>query len=372
MKKSVLYIQGVSRYGGALESLYQLVTHLNTYRPVVVTSGKGELTRRLKSAGVTYSLVKMGMWRKVKSWPGLPYVFYRLYQMSKVQGVSIIHCNTLWDTPYGVVLGRFLKVPVVTHVRNTFSKDKIRKYWLHRVNVVISVSKAVVHPLLDTKVRCEVIYNGVDLDLFDNTIFCKEVAKREAGLGGKELVILLPGRVDSTKGQREAILAMAEVVRNCTQAILVIVGETSRQERHLQIELKQLIRELGLEDRVIFTGATRDMPRFMAASDLVIMPSLQSSREGFGRVLIEAMAMGRPVIASETGGVPEVVEDGDTGLLSPPGDVKALAHAIEALLKDGGMRKEMGERGYRRVKELFDLRRTVEKVEDLYDGLLHV
>ncbi len=369
MEKKVLYIQGVARYGGALESLYQLATHLRAYRPIIITSREGELTRRIKGVDVDYALVKMGMWRKVRTWPLLPFTFYQLYRRARKEDVVLIHCNTLWDTPYGVTLGRLLRIPVVAHIRNTFARDKIGKYWLHRVDMVITVSKAVAKPLEGNDIPLKVIYNGVDLRVFARDRVSGRQVRRELGLEGS-LLVLLPGRVDTTKGQREAILAMERVLREVPRAALLIVGETSRQERGLMEDLKALAVRAGIGERVIFTGAREDMPDLYAASDLVIMPSLEFAKEGFGRVLIEAMAMGKPVIASRTGGVPEVVEDGSTGLLAPPGDVEALARAIDTLLRNGDMRAEMGKRGYGRVKDLFDLKKTVEHVEDVYDYLL--
>jgi len=369
LNKAVLYIQGVTRYGGAPESLFNLTNRLTRYRPVVATSREGELTQRLRQAGVFHLTVKMGMWRKVKSWPFLPGTLYRLYREAKKAEIALIHCNTLWDTPYGVTLGRLFKVPVVTHIRNTFEKEKIKKYWLNKVNLVITVSKVVVQPLKEAGISYRVIYNGVDLKVFDRERMSGQEVRRKLGLE-ESLVILLPGRVDTTKGQREAVLAMAGVVREVEQAVLVIVGETSRQEAGLVEDLKDLIRKVGVGERVVFTGDRDDMPALYAAADLVIMPSLESAREGFGRVLIEAMAMGKATVATRTGGIPEVVEEGVTGLLVPQGDKEALAKAVIELLKDKERCREMGEAGHRRVKELFDLNRTVAQVEEVYDSLL--
>ena len=369
MKKAVLYIQGVTRYGGAPESLFNLTNRLTKYQGVVATSGEGKLTQRLRRAKVPYFTVKMGMWRKAKSWPFLPGTLYRLNREAKKAEIALIHCNTLWDTPYGVILGRLLKVPVITHIRNTFEKEKIRKYWLDKVDLIITVSEAVARPLKEAGLPFKVVYNGVDLDVFDRVGVSGSEVRRELGLEGS-LVILLPGRVDTTKGQREAILAMSRVVKELKQAVLVIVGETSRQEAGLIESLKDLSRKVGVKERVVFTGARDDMPALYAAADLVIMPSLESAKEGFGRVLIEAMAMGKCTVATRTGGIPEVVEEGVTGLLVPPGDEEALARAMLEVLKDKEKRQAMGEAGYNRVLERFDLKRVVAYVERIYDSLL--
>ncbi len=369
-RKTVFYIQGVARYGGAPESLYRLASRLKGYKPLVVTSREGELTKRLAHAGVEFFTVKMDMWRKARTWPCLPYTIYQVYKGAKKGGTDIVHCNTLWDTPYGVILARLLKVPVVTHIRNTLEHEKIKKYWLNKVDLIIAVSKAVAQPLRDAGLPHKVIYNGVDLMAFDRERVSGRQVRWEFGLG-EALLVLLPGRVDSTKGHKEAILAMAKVVREVPRTVLAIVGETSRQEAGLMNDLKNLAQKAGIGERVIFTGARSDMPAMYAAADLVIMPSLDSAREGFGRVLIEGMAMGKATVATRTGGIPEVVEDGETGLLVPTEDVEALARAIVELLRNEKRRREMGEKGYERVKELFDLEKTVAQVEGVYGELLN-
>jgi glycosyltransferase involved in cell wall biosynthesis len=120
---------------------------------------------------------------------------------------------------------------------------------------------------------------------------------------------------------------------------------------------------------VIFLGNREDVPRLMAASQVVLVPSLESAKEGFGRVAMEAMAMEKPVVASRTGGLPEVVTE-NTGILVPPGDAQALAEALDRLLEDGELRRELGRAGRRRVEELFDLNHTVSEVKRVYRELL--
>jgi len=368
-KKTVLYIQGVTRYGGALESLYHLTSHLKRYRPLVVTSKEGELTKRLANIKVKYFTVEMGMWRKAKTWPTLAGVFYHLYRRSKKEKVRLIHCNTLWDTPYGVVLGRLLKVPVITHIRNTFDKDKIKKYMLDKVDLVITVSMAVAQPLKDTKIPFRIVYNGVNLKIFNKKTPKNKKIYQELGLKDA-FIILLSGRIDTTKGQREAILAISNLAKIMPQTLLVIAGEASRQQSWLTEELKALVKTYGIERNVIFTGAVEGISSLYAACDLAIMPSLESAREGFGRVLIEAMATGKATVASKTGGIPEVVRDEITGFLIDPEDKDALTKAIQNLLTDPKRRAFMGENGYALVFDKFDLRKTCEKIEALYDEII--
>ncbi len=366
----VLYIQGVVRYGGALESLYQLVSNprLHPFSPLVVTSGEGLLTEKLERAGVRHAIVPMGMWRKAKNWIRLPITLRALRELATREKVSLVHCNTLWDAPYGIHLGSRLNLPVVVHVRNTFTPDKVAKYRLDRADRIVAVSKAVAESAVLSRPRVEVIYNGVDLSRFDPSRVDGRGVGEELGIGGGHPLLLLVGRVDTTKGQDVAITALS-MLRTTPEPYLLIAGEASAQEHRWPGVLRGLAQELGVGERVLFLGNREDVPRLMAASRVVLVPSLESAKEGFGRVAMEAMAMEKPVVASRTGGLPEVVTE-NTGILVPPGDAQALAEALDRLLEDGELRRELGRAGRRRVEELFDLNHTVSEVKRVYRELL--
>ena len=117
----------------------------------------------------------------------------------------------------------------------------------------------------------------------------------------------------------------------------------------------------------VFAGVRRDVPEVLRAFDLLVQPSLW---EGFGLTLVEAMAVGTPVVASRVGGVPEAVVDGVTGLLVPPGDAQSLASACAALLRDPGRASQMGRAGIERARAEFGIERLVREIEDLYRELL--
>ena len=142
----------------------------------------------------------------------------------------------------------------------------------------------------------------------------------------------------------------------------VLVGDGE-----LRGELEGQRRSLGMEAQVHFPGWREDIPDVLALCDLFVLPSLG---EHFGRVLIEAMAMARAVVATDAGGVPEIVLHGETGLLVPPAQPKALAEAVLALLEDPGRAARLGAAGRRRAETEFSLSRHVEAVEALYQELL--
>ena len=168
-------------------------------------------------------------------------------------------------------------------------------------------------------------------------------------------------RLFRSKGPGDLVDALPGVHKEHPDARLVVVG--GEMEPGFLAELQHLARDLGVERHVSFTGRRNDVPRLMAAADVYAMPSLY---EPFGLVYLEAMAMELPVVALNSGGTPEVVVHGETGLLSDPGDLDALTAHLVRLLDDPDERARMGERGRRLVEERFTIRRMADDVAAVY------
>jgi glycosyltransferase involved in cell wall biosynthesis len=161
--------------------------------------------------------------------------------------------------------------------------------------------------------------------------------------------------------------AAALIASTNPQVRFVIVGDNNIDQQYKE-ELKELTRRLGLEDRVIFTGFRMDVPDLLAALSIVVSPSL--GLEGLSNSLLESMATGLPVVATRVGGTPEIVEDGESGLLVPPGDPSALAAAISRLLQDRMTAKRLGQSARRQVLSRYSLEQAVASTERLYHDLL--
>ncbi len=186
--------------------------------------------------------------------------------------------------------------------------------------------------------------------------------RREFGLNGNDIVCIFVSRLVPIKGHQYLISAIPEVLGNVPSAKFVLVGDGE-----LKDELEQQASNLGVKDSVIFTGLRHDVPELLAMSDLFVLSSIN---EGMGRVLVEAMAVGLPVVATRVGGVPDVVVDGETGILVPSHSSNALASAIVKLLKDKNMRKRMGEAGRRRVNPAFGVEAMVRNIGNVYEELI--
>jgi glycosyltransferase involved in cell wall biosynthesis len=208
--------------------------------------------------------------------------------------------------------------------------------------------------------RFAVIPNGVDLSRFATPApVCGLRSELDIPRGAPLIGVV--ARLEPEKGHRHIVDAMPAVLRACPDAWLVIVGEGSEADA-----LLDRVASLGprVAERIVFTGRREDVSALTADLTVAVAPSL---REAQGISILEAMARRRPVVASDVGGIPEVITHGVDGLLVPPGDPRALADAIVALLADPALRERIGEAGYRTVAERFSIDAQVKRIEAVYD-----
>jgi glycosyltransferase involved in cell wall biosynthesis len=208
------------------------------------------------------------------------------------------------------------------------------------------------------------IHYGIDPEPFDQ-VSSDEIAqsRRDWGAGPETLVIGFVGRLVSQKSIDVLIRAFAQFLRetNCN-ARLVIVGDGP-----LRAELRACAEREGVADHVIWPGFREDIAAVMGAFDVF---ALTSSFEGFGLVLIEAMAAGAPIVATCVSAIPEVVVDGETGLLAAPGAIDQVARAF-TLLRDPALRRRLGRAGYERVRRRFTLEQMWQATDEVYEDALH-
>ena len=228
---------------------------------------------------------------------------------------------------------------------------------------IIAVSRAIETKLIDegrATVPIRLIHNGVDLQRYDHQEPCCTLPE-EYGMEPGSQIVGVVARLEPEKGHPTLLEAWPAVLRAVPDAYLLIVGEGSRRDA-----LEAQARELRIAHRVVFTGRRDDVPAVTAALDVAVLPSY---REAQGLTILEAMALSRPVVASNVGGIPEMIEDGVTGLLVPPHDADALAAAIIRLLLDHPYADTLGRAGHDLVHERFCIELMVEAVEiDLRRG----
>jgi len=357
-KLVILYIQGTSRMGGAPESLFQLTKGLakDRFRPIVVCSERNILTEKLKKEGISYEIIRMGMFRKGKNLPLIPVSIFRLCRLAKSREVDIIHANSLWDAPYAGLTANILKIPCVVHIRTEHPKERAKKYLLKYAGSVITISNSLKEPFRgceDIFGKMITVYNGVDIELYRNR---SQEDKRPSG-EDETFIIGYVGRIDPAKGLGDLISAFSLLGKLNENARLVFVGDITGKQAEYYNTLRKMVEALNLNDRVEFTGFLEDVIGRLCSFDLLVLPSL---REGFGRVLIEAMAAGVPVIGTNVGGIPEIIDDGEDGFLVPPGDPQSLKEAVKKLIEDDSLRMRFSENGIKKVESKFTLAKNID------------
>lgn len=286
-------------------------------------------------------------------------VLWQVFRLIRREQVALVHTHTSKAGFVGRLAAWLARIPVIVHTPHGHIFYGYYGSALTRVFIALErlaarlTDRMVALTGLEMEEHLErgigrreqfrVIPSGVDLDAIRLGAPPHETARARLGVDSETRLLVGVGRLEPVKGFQSLVKALPLILSVVPSARLLLVGEGS-----LRPVLEADARTLGVADRVGIVGVRSDVAAFLAAADLVVVPSLN---EGMGRVLVEAMALGRPVVATRVGGIPAVVADGETGALVPPDDPPALALAVSELLKDPGLRQQMGEAGYLRAEQ---------------------
>ncbi|MBI4590319.1 MAG: glycosyltransferase family 4 protein [Candidatus Rokubacteria bacterium] len=291
-----------------------------------------------------------------------------LVRLLREHRIQVVHCHKGRARTLALLAGLFVKIPVLILNRGvSFTPDPWNRlgYTTDRVTAIVAVCESIKRGLMATGVpaeKIEVIYSGTDTDRFHPGVDGSGV-RRELGLAPEDFLVTQVG-VRSWRGNDDVLEAMARVVRAAPHARLLFVGAPSPRIRIL--EEKSGARGLGEMTRVL--GHREDIPEILAASNVTV----DASYAGLGLTgsLRESLAVETPVIGTNLEGVPELILDGETGLLVPPRNPEALAQAILRIIENPIRAKAMARAGRKRVEALFSIRVKVERTEALYRRLL--
>lgn len=360
----VVQILATGTNGGAQEHLYSLVTRMDParYDVSIVSLSPGSAVRKLERAGFEVLVIDE---------PDDALAVRALAAHLVEVRADVIHNHMFRAETVGTRAALALadsgqRRPYVvstihsSRIRSEEDRQHLRDLTPH-MDQLIAVSRAIEHKLVDEErihAPVRLVYNGVDLSRYDHQEPCCTLPA-EYGMEPGSQIVGVVARLEPEKGHATLLEAWPAVLRSVPSAYLLIVGEGSRRE-----VLEAQARDLRVAHRVVFTGRRDDVPAVTAALDVAVLPSY---REAQGLSILEAMALSRPVVASDVGGIPEMITDGVTGLLVPPHDAPGLAAAITRLLLDHPYADMLARAAHDLVHDRFCIELMVSAVETIYD-----
>ena len=364
--KNILYLStfGNLRWGGQ-KSLFHLVVHLDKkkYQPYVLLPTDEDFAQVLRQQGIPViflNIPPVGFNSLLKSITALR----KLLKMISNNHIVLIHTDGPRNTLYGGAAAQIKRLPVVYHIRDA-TRDRYDRI-LYRLSTRIILVAQALRARFDWVVKDDkfvTIYNGVDLRKMRIPSSSSQIA-RDIVLSGRPLKIVSTGRIEPEKGQKTLVEACGRL-KGQIDIQLILVGEVVDREYAKVCENVAL--EFGIQDNLTFAGYREDVEEILQYADIFVLPS---TGEAFSRAVIEAMAMGKPVVATDVGGTKEAIEDGASGFIVPPADSAALAERIFTLATDEKLRQKFGAAARKKVEEFFTIEKNVEKTEWIYAELL--
>ena len=388
--------------GGSQRVLLEVVAHLDRTRfdPVVVFYEEHVLVPEFRKLAPVI-IMRPGSLRIVEQFPN----FYRVLARIPLAGWVLLNLQKVYNlvrhvVPWFIRICALLvreridlvcvnNAPVLTdwllackllrrkcasYFRGTPTISDGYKRWYPHYDAIFSISEAVTANAREQGAPVDnfvLIYDGIDAKAVQAKVSRpREQTRSEFLTDGTRPLIGVVNNLKEWKGQHVAVEAMRLLQARRPDVMCLLVGDVGSTDKDYADALKATVERHGLSANVVFTGRRLDVPDLLLGFDLVMHTSL--SGEGFPRVILETMILGRPMIASSSGPNVEMIEDGVSGFIVPPGDPAALAQSIERALADRTALAQMGMRAQQRAERLFNIEINMRKTEDVFSRLLSV
>ena len=374
MPEAVLFLHSSAGRYGADRQLLAIAAGLDRRRftPVVALPERGELAPLLENAGVDVVVAPIAVLRRAELGPRTIWSVLRpgireLESLARARGVALVHSNTS-VVASGEPLAHALGLPHVLHVRELYPRVPLAwPAWrrrLLRADRLLCVSHAVAAQFGGSD-RVAVVHDGLPSTQARAN---REAARAALGIDADTFVVAVLGRVSNWKGQDVLARALAQPALASIATVGLVAGMPWPGVERPAAELARLRDELGLGERLRSLGFQADVGTLLGAVDAVAVPSTRP--DPFPNAALEAAAAGVPVVAAAHGGLPEMIRDGETGLLVEPGDPTALASALRSLADDRGRAHAIGAAAAADVAARFSAERMLAAVQAQYDALL--
>jgi len=356
-KVNILYFTSFGTLkGGGQRSLFYLLRGLNRdlFNPVVVCPEPGDLVDNLRALGIDTLVMPFKRFRQLS----VSFVVW-IFRLIRARRINLVHTDAPAETFYAGIAARLAGVPLIWHIRvsDAGPADRLLAVLATRLFMVASSLRMRFPSTPDDKLVP--IINGIDVAEFDARPLVG--IRGEIGVGSSTLLIGCVGRLEEMKGQEYLIRAVKLLSGRVGDFRILLLGAA---EGNYRKKLMTLMRELKVDGYFIDLGFRQDTPGIIKELDFLV--SASSFGEGLSRVILEAMAAGKPVVATAVGGAAEVIEEGLTGYVVPARDPQALSEAMLRLLTDPARRREFGVQGRRRVEDHFCLADNIATTERLY------
>ena len=305
--------------------------------------------------------------------------FIGIYRLIKRIKPHIVHTHTSKAGVLGRLAACLARVPIIIHTPHGHVFHSYYGYIMTKIIVLVermlSLMTDKITALTDRErdehleqgvasiEKYVIIHSGVILQQIMNTNIDVETGKKEFDIPQNSNVIGVVGRLVPIKGHKYLVSAAKRIIKEFGNTVFVFVGDG-----YLESILERQAESLGVRKNIIFAGWRNDVIAVLGLFDILVLPSLN---EGMGKVLIEGMALGKPIVASSVGGIIDLVKNGDNGILVPPRDSDALAEAILKLIRNKNLTRELGKNGKSKVYPEYDTFVMIRQIEDLYECLLN-
>jgi len=368
-KKKILYLITKANWGGAQKYVFDLASEITDYE-VAVAYGKplGKLSKKLKTAGIKTREIKslgrdVSLFREVK-------VFRNLWKILKQEQPDILHLNSPKISGLGALLGRLVGIKKIIYTAHGWTFNEQRPFWqiwlikflswltimLSHQTITIAQKEynQVIHWPFVTTDKLKLIYNGIrPIDFLD-----KQAAREYFKIENDDLVIGAISELHKNKGLKYAIQGFKEISKKYENLKFIIIGEGEKRE-----DLEKEIQKNNLKNKIFLVGKIENASKYLKAFDIFLLSSV---KEGLPFALLEAGLAGLPVIATEVGGIPEIIENNKSGILIKEKSPEKIKSVIEELIESKEKSQTYGENLYKVIKEKFSFKEMLEKTRELY------
>ena len=380
----ILFVNHSSSVSGAEKVLMRLISCLDKALitvTVICPENRG-LADDLRTQNTDVIIIPMPLLiRSVNPVKAIKYCFgfYRFFRQLldylRIVKPDIIHCNSFTSVLYSFPAARYSRIPLVWHMHDILEYGLFNKLFIRLAGFasqkVICVSNAVKENLVKfgvKKKKCMTIYNSIKMPI-DQTKCKRGDFLKEFGVNSGIKVVTMIGQIAEWKGQSVFINALEKLMKHNISVKSFIVGDViSPFEESYRKSLQQMTEDLDLNDRVFFTGFRKDIQKIINDSDVIVHASIRP--DPLPTVIIEAMSMGKPIVATNVGGVPELIEHEKTGLMISPLNSEMLSEAISNLLDNPRKAKFMGDNAKNIIDKIFNPRINLLKILNIYYTVL--